>query len=223
MQFSNRIIAIAEEVKYQSLADIGTDHAYIPIYCCNNKKMQKVIACDANKEPLERGKKNIEYYNLLDKIETRLCDGLTGISVGEVETVTIGGMGGLLIMDILEERIEVVKSLKELIIQPQQHIDRVRKYIHSINFKITKEKIIIEDNKFYNILTLEKGTDVKYTETDYILGKLLIEEKNGVLKQFITIELNKIIKIKKQLSNESNRFFEMENLQKMYEEVLQCL
>ena len=224
IQFSKRIFAISSEVGYKTLADIGTDHAYIPIQCFLSKDMRRAIACDINKSPLSRAKSNIEQYNLSDKIETRLCNGLQGLRKNEVDSVTIGGMGGILIIEILENGLEIVNSLKQLIIQPQQNVDKVRKYIHSINLKIVNEKMIIEDNKFYNIITCENTEypQSNYTEIDYLFGKLLIDEKNDILKQFVKLKLEKMLKIKNQIGKNSKSEYN-NTLQKMYEEVLNCL
>ena len=222
IQFSKRIKYIANEVKYDTLADIGTDHAYIPIHCCKTKDMKKVIACDMNPSPLSRATNNITHYNLSSKIQTRLCNGLKGIEIGEVESVTIGGMGGFLIIDILNDAIDVVKNLKQLILQPQQDINEVRKYLHKIGFKISGEKMLIEDSKFYNILICEVGVETQYAKKEYEFGKILIDEKNNILKQFIEIKLEKMQKIKNQINKKSNSNYD-DSLQKLYEEVLKCL
>jgi len=135
MVVSERIRAIARQISYASLADIGTDHAYIPLYAMAAGKIKRAIACDINPEPLCRAKANIELSGLCG-IETRLGSGLKTLSPGEADTCVIAGMGGFLTVSILSESLNIVNGLKQLILQPQSVIPDVRKFVHSINFMI---------------------------------------------------------------------------------------
>ena len=103
MILSPRLLKIAKCIDCDTLADIGTDHGYIPIFAMNNGLCKKAIACDINKGPLLSAKENIELYNLSDKIETRLSNGLLSLSPMEADTIVIAVMGGLLIRDILTD------------------------------------------------------------------------------------------------------------------------
>ena len=95
INISNRLKCVASLVnKGARVADIGTDHAYLPIYLVQNGISNKVYACDVRKEPLRRAQLHIDEYGLSDKITTQLCDGLKGINKGDVDTVTICGMHG---------------------------------------------------------------------------------------------------------------------------------
>ena len=117
MQLSKRLLAVSEMVTSNSrLADIGTDHGYIPIYLIENKRVPRAIAMDVNKGPLNRAKENIEHHGLENYIETRLSDGAAALHSGEVDAVVIAGMGGGLVMKILTEGSGVLKSVKELIL-----------------------------------------------------------------------------------------------------------
>ena len=216
MQLSNRLTTVAQFVtKGNRVADIGCDHAHTSIYLVENEIAISSIAMDINKGPLERAKENICHYQYEDKITTRLSDGAKELKVGEVDTLLISGMGGLLMKKILSDSIEVVKEAKELILQPQSEIALVRKYIYELGFFIEKEAMLIEDEKYYIVIKavradiLDEGIEITKEklvtklpvcietfqknickkpyekEIFYRYGKILLEEKNPVLKQFL--------------------------------------
>ena len=194
MDISLRLKTIAKEVAGKTVADIATDHAYIPIYLCNQKSISKAIASDVNKAPLERAKYNICSYSCQDKIETRLGYGLEKIAYAEVESIVIAGVGGCLIVEILEREPEKTKSFKQLVIQPQSDIYKVRKCLHKIGFEILDEHMVYEDGKFYTIINCEsRGSEVQseYSEVEYTLGKILIQRKDKVLSEYLKAEMQK--------------------------------
>lgn len=195
MQISKRLLAAINYVTpLNRVADIGCDHAYTAIYLMKNQIASHVIACDINKGPIERAKKNIERFGLSLQIETRLSNGAKEIVPGEVDTLFISGMGGELMTTILSDSKEVVLQCKELVLQPQSEVFLVRKYLHSIGFFITNENMLIEDGKYYVMMRAQKGDgmskeEVPYqTETYYRYGKILLEEKNKVLYEFLKKE-----------------------------------
>ncbi len=224
IRLSKRLTVVANQVKYRTIADIGTDHAYVPIYLCNTNKIDKGFACDINKGPLEKANINIRNYNFENKITTLLSNGLSKIFPDQVETIIISGMGGKLTIDILNNNLETVKSLKQLVLQPQLDVYDVRKYIHNIGFCIENEEMILEEGKYYNIISAVASYE-KYTkETDYIFGKVLMENKNQVLKSYIDNKIKKYNQVinnlnlnntlftnkrKEQLLNELNLFEEV--------------
>ena len=131
MELSKRLYAVAGLVtEGASVADIGTDHGYVPIYLVKNNIASKVIAMDINRGPLERARMHIIGHGLKDQIETRLSDGLRMVNPGEVDGMIAAGMGGALVIKILEDSKEVVDSLAFAILQPQSEISKVRKYLH---------------------------------------------------------------------------------------------
>ena len=112
MQLSDRLQAVASMVTENSrLADVGTDHGYIPIYLCEMGKIPSAIAMDV-KGPLLRAKMNIERYHMQEKIRTRLSDGVLKLNPDEADSVVIAGMGGTLVMKILEEGKKVLVDVK---------------------------------------------------------------------------------------------------------------
>lgn len=188
MQLSHRLTTVAEFVtKGNKVADIGCDHAHTSIYLVENGIAVSSVAMDVNKGPLERAKENIARFGYADKITTRLSDGAKELEAGEVDTLLISGMGGLLMNKILSESIEVVKAAKELVLQPQSEIALVRKYIHELGFCIEKEEMLIEDEKYYIAIKARNTGKTEYYEKDifYRYGKVLLEDKHPVLKQFL--------------------------------------
>lgn len=188
IQISNRLKSVANQVKYRSIADIGTDHAYIPIYLYQTGKIDYALACDINKGPLNRAANNIKNYKCDKHIKILLSDGLQKIDC-HVDTIIIAGMGGQLIIDILKNNLKKVNDLKQLVLQPQLDIYKVRKFIHSIGFKIENEDMILEENQFYNIISAVSGNEIYTKEEYYKFGKILIDKKSNILKDYINLKL----------------------------------
>ena len=220
MELSKRLKAIADMVEEKTSADIGTDHGYLPIYLVKEKGLEKVIACDVNKGPLKKAEENISAFNVGDRIQTRLGNGLEKVSPGEVECITISGMGGMLIISILKDGIETVKSAGRLILQPQHDIPRVREYIMSIGFKIDKEDMLIDEGKYYTVISAVKGEDTAYSNIELMFGRKLIETKNIYLKKYLDHRMKKLetiaMKIKEGGSEDNDR------LKDIYEEHRLC-
>ena len=228
MELSNRLKAVVGEVRYPTVADIGTDHAYALIDLFLKDKIDKGIACDIKKGPLEKAKENIVSFGLSDKIQVRLGNGLSVLNSNEVDTAIIAGMGGMLMIDILKQSIEVVKSLKELILQPQLDVNSVRKYLHTIDFQIANEIMILEDGKFYTVIRAIQGKEVYEKESEYLFGKILLDRKDKILKDYLSVLLEKQKKIIYQLKlsatkNAKDRLEKLEQEKNKLEEIYQCL
>ena len=172
-----RLEAIIKHVSGKKIADIGTDHAYIPIYLTENGLADCVIASDINKGPLLIAEDNIKNRGLTEKTETRLGGGLSVLKEGEADTIIIAGMGGILISEILDAGLEVAKKSK-LILQPMNAQYELRKYLLSHGFKITNEDIAVEGFKVYNIIEAEKGEMPPFeTDFEYQIPKYLTNHK----------------------------------------------
>ncbi len=193
MELSKRLYAVAGLVtEGASVADIGTDHGYIPIYLAERQIAVKIIAMDVNGGPLERARMHIIGHGLKGKIETRLSDGLGALEPGEVDTMIAAGMGGGLIIRILEEGKEIVDTLKACVLQPQSEVWRVRKYLLDHHMDIIDEDMVEEDGKFYPVMRAVpavRGESLKYAECEYIFGKRLLEKRHPVLERFLHREL----------------------------------
>ena len=196
MQLSIRLAAVANLAKNAiCLADIGTDHGYIPIYLAQQGKLKSALAMDVNKGPLLRAEENIRKYGLEDIIQTRLSDGAKKLLPGEADTVVIAGMGGALTIRILEESREVLRSVKTFVLQPQSEIHLVRRYLHENNFCICAEDMVREDGKYYPMMQACHGAQEAWKEEEYRFGRYLLQERNACLREFLAKERTSCEKI----------------------------
>lgn len=228
MQLSERLSSVASMVTAGNcLADVGTDHGYVPIYLYERNIISRGIAMDVNKGPLERARLHIAEFGFEDAIETRLSDGLAALKPGEADSVTIAGMGGPLIIRILSAYPEVTASLKELILQPQSEISEVRVWLYEHGYEIVEEHMVFEDGKYYPMFKAVKNPDCrKLTNLEYKFGRLDVLKETSVLKAFVERELaNKkaiIEKLQKESSEKTkNREIEMNALRSELEEIFE--
>jgi tRNA (adenine22-N1)-methyltransferase len=198
MQLSKRLQAVADLVtRGNRVADVGCDHAYTSIYLAEQGISPHIIAMDVNQGPIDRAKENIIRYGYDDRIETRKSDGLKKLQVDEADTILIAGMGGGLVIKILSERMEVMNSISEIILQPQSDIHKVRYMLAENNFLITEENMIKEDGKFYVMMKavpehLAQETE-KYrliVKEHFYYGRLLLEQKHPILSEFLLWDLS---------------------------------
>ena len=172
LKLNPRLAKIAELLpNCQCLADIGTDHAYIPIYALLCGKTRCAIASDINRGPVDRADTNARLFGVEDKLSLRLGAGLETINPSEAEVIVIAGMGGILISDILEKSKAVALSSKYLILQPMTAAKELREYLCANSFSIEREDLVAEEDKIYNILCVRPGGKTQYTEKELILGK----------------------------------------------------
>ena len=197
MELSKRLKAVADMVGTGSvLADIGTDHAYIPIWVVSRGLVPRAVAMDVNEGPLKRAQENILQNGLEEKIETRLSDGFKALAPGEADTAVIAGMGGGLTVRILKNGMEVVRSLKECILQPQSEIDKVRTFLLEEGFSFIREDMVEEDGKYYPMMCVRPpespecaAESEKWPETELLYGRLLLEERHPVLRDYLEREI----------------------------------
>lgn len=141
------------------LADVGTDHGYIPVFLCQIGKIPSAIAMDVNGGPLQRAEAHVAEFGLGDRIKTRLSDGLEKLEPGEADCVLIAGMGGALIQRILSEGEAVLGSVEELILQPQSEVPQTRRFLREHGYRIVDEDMVEEDGKFYFLMKAHRMED----------------------------------------------------------------
>jgi ribosomal protein L11 methyltransferase (prmA) len=196
MKLSKRLQTIADFVKKGAVvADIGTDHAHIPIYLIKNNIISKAYACDINAGPLEKAKENINYYGVKN-IELRLSNGLEKLKTDEADTFIIAGMGGELIIDILDRGQGFFDKKNTFILSPHTKIEEVRNYLLRKGLKIMKEDMCIDEGKFYTVMeAVYIGKTFSYTKGELLFGKYLIDNKNPVLFEYLKKEKQKYLNI----------------------------
>lgn len=162
--------------KGKRVADIGTDHASLPIYIVGNDLSPYAVACDINKGPLNAAKQNIAAANLSDRIDTFLTDGLNGLEQFNPEDVYILGMGGELIWRIIEDSELTKQNGIRLILQPMTHPNDLRLGLYSNGFNIVNETLVRDRDRVYQIIVAEyDGVERTATEVELWLGKKNIE------------------------------------------------
>ena len=167
------------------IADIGTDHAYLPIQLVKENKIQFAIASDVAAGPLENAEKDIVTAGLKNKIETRMGSGLETISKEDrIDTVVIAGMGGKLMTYILNDAWSRNFHFATLILEPNVGEPGVREWLSAHKYQIINEKIIAEAGHTYELIKAEKTNKiVKLTEKELFFGPEILKEKNEVFYQ----------------------------------------
>ncbi|MBR3972272.1 MAG: SAM-dependent methyltransferase [Ruminococcus sp.] len=159
------------------LADIGTDHAYLPVHLALSGKIEKAIAADINEDPLSRGMQTIGKYNVSHLVSTRLSDGLKAFSSEEVTDIVIAGMGADTIISILANAPWLKDADKRLILQPMTKSERVISYLYENGFEIKEQKCCIAEGKPYTVLCVHfTGHNTPCSEYFSYTGKLCPEE-----------------------------------------------
>lgn len=207
MKLTNRLLKIASLVTpNKRLADIGTDHGYIPVYLLNKNIINFAILADINKGPLENARKEIKRNKLANKVDLRLGSGIEVLKKGEVDEIIIAGMGGILIGELLEANKEVAHEAEKLILQPMQAQDELRKYLLNNGYEILDECLEKEDFRLYEIIVTKytgKNTEVE-DDIYYEVGKKLLENKDELLKEFIDNKIKKYNNIIEKLGNKES-------------------
>lgn len=192
IKLSNRLQAIASFVSPESnVADIGTDHGYIPVWLAQNGIARKIVAADINKGPLEHAKKTAAEYGVSGKINFRLCSGLAFSDSAEYDTVIIAGMGGELIASILEAA-PWTKNGTTLILQPNTKIQDLVEWLITNGFEIRNVMLVKEAGKYYQILVVTAGkSDPIFNEADRLIHSMYLKHQDPLLPEYIDHLLNR--------------------------------
>ena len=192
IQLSQRLQAVADLAEDAGVvADVGTDHGYIPLFLIACGKAQRAIAMDINEGPLQRAREHIRQYNQQERIETRLSDGLSKLRPGEARTIVIAGMGGALMKRILTEGEATAHAADCLVLQPQSELPMFRRFLVEYGYRILREDMVYEDGKFYSMMAVkwtesDVGDNLQaMTEADFKYGPLLRARKHPVLRKYL--------------------------------------
>ncbi len=211
MDISRRLRQITQMVTPgMILADIGTDHAYVPAFLLLEGKISSAIAMDLREGPLDHAAQTLHAYHLESKVQLRLSDGLAALVPGEAECAVIAGMGGELIVRILEKDKEAALSLKELILGPQSELEKVRSYLRKNGWIIADEEMIEEDGKYYPLLKVKhlngerQSCPVRQQRLEDLYGPVLLRRKHRVLVDYLRWEQGILLRNQERLQNASS-------------------
>ena len=170
LKLSLRLNAIAKLVPlFGSVADVGTDHGYIPVWLAQNGHTGTLFATDISKDPLEHAKRTAAEYGLVGQIRFFLCNGLEALNGNDIDTVIICGMGGETIAEILSAALWTKESGHLLILQPMSKSSYLRSWLFDNGYKVLSEALV-EDGLVYEILTVAAGKDVPYSPAELLIG-----------------------------------------------------
>ena len=180
-----------------TVADVGCDHGFVSIYLAERDIVPGVIAMDVNEGPLQRAETHVREHHLEDRIEIRLSDGLKAVQTGEVDGAVIAGMGGRLILKILQDCPEKVKHMKGLVLQPQSDWELLRTALWQSGFSFVSESMTEEDHKFYTafLVSFTGRHDRDLTPEEAAFGPLLLQKRDEVLLKYIRKEKKKFQEI----------------------------
>lgn len=170
------------------VADIGTDHAYLPAALILSGRADFVIACDIGEKPLQNARHTVDTLNLADKIDLRLSNGLEKVSPNEVDAVVIAGMGGEVIAGIIENA-KWLKEGKLLLLQPMSSPEILRKFLCQNGYELKSETAISDNSKIYTVMSVSGGQAEKKSEEFYVSG--LLDPKDTLSAEYLRKQLRR--------------------------------
>lgn len=190
---SKRLLAVASFVDDGVyLADVGSDHALLPIYLLQTNKIKWCQAIENKSGPYVRMKAAINEAGFSSYVDCSLSDGLDELN-DEVNSIVIAGMGGLKTIEILEKHKDKLSHVDTIIVDPHRDIAKVRKHVTALGYKIVDEKMIFEDKIYYSIIKFKRSdTPIKYNEEQYLFGPINLSKKDEVFSDFLLLQKKKI-------------------------------
>src|SRR5699024_2730045 len=220
IQINKRLTKVSEYLNHNKLADIGSDHAYLPIYAIQNNLVKEAIAGEVVKGPFLSAQKNTELHGLSKSIEIKLGDGLEVVN-GTADVITICGMGGPLIAQILDEGKEKLIHYPDLILQANIHALPIRQVLQKLGYNIEAEQLIKDKKHIYEIIVAKKGK-MQLSENELKFGPKLMIEKDELFYEKWEREIESLENISNQLKNhkDQTRYNEIQAQIKQIKEVL---
>ncbi len=229
MKLSKRLETVISFVEKGSrVADVGTDHGYVPIVLAERGIAAECLAMDVREGPLRRATDHIRQHGLEEVIETRLSDGVKALKAGEADTVIAAGMGGELVIHILEDGRRLWDQTKHWILSPQSEIDKVRDFLIKNGFFIDREEMVKEDGKYYTVMDVIRGKMEEPAPWELLYGPCLVREKHPVLREFLLKEKEGLTGILDGLENRTgerakDRTLELKRLLSWTEQALEAV
>lgn len=205
LNLSQRLMVVANGIPGgHTVADIGSDHAYLPCYLCLKGKIQYAVAGEVADGPYNSAISQVKALGLENKISVRKGNGLEVIHADEVETIVIAGMGGKLIKDILEDGREKLAGVHRLVLQPNVAAEMIRYWLAENGWELKAESILEEDGKIYEVLVAERGDGFQpyqgMEDAGFQYGPFLMKDKNEAFCEKWKSELQKWRIINRQMA-----------------------
>ena len=171
----------------QTVADIGTDHALLPIYLVQSGRSQKVIAVDVNRGPYETARGRVKALGLEDRIDVRLGDGTAVLRPHEASVLVAAGIGGRSLVGIFERDCGVINTLNYLVLNPMTHLQLVRKWLIENGWLFVDEDLVFEQGRYYQVIAAKPGTnqDKFLTPLELQIGPVLLKKRHPLLKEYL--------------------------------------
>ena len=205
----SRIKAVLNFVEKNSrVADIGADHGYLAIELIKSGRASFVVASDKNSKPLDAAKKNISAAGLNDFIDARLGDGLKVLREGEIDTICVAGMGGALIVEILDNSPEILKSARQLILQPMNAVEKVQAWLKNNGWYIANIDLAEVGGIIYEIINAVKNPA--------LIAAITKKENSPLLEKFNAQKISKLQRVLDEMSKSpaavaSDKFLQIQN------------
>ena len=185
---SERLKTVAAMVPAcHTVADIGTDHGYVPAFLIRTGQCVHVIASDIAEGPCAAARETQARYGLQDVMEVRKAPGLQGLKIGEAQAVVIAGMGGATILRILEERPDITDTVETFVLQPMNAANLLRQWLTEHNFAIVEETLCKENDHIYIIMkAVHTAQKQELSEMEQELGPCILKNKPVMWPEYIT-------------------------------------
>jgi len=210
------------------VADIGTDHALLPVYLVREGLCPKVIATEVKEGPLRLAGANLACFSLRDRIELRRGDGLATLAPGEADAVVLAGMGGATMRAILAAAPAVLAAGPLLLLQPMNGIRGLRTWLYEQAWHIVAEKLVRERQRFYVILAAQPGRGEEPDELALAIGPRLLENRDPLLPAYLALMTGRLEALRLRLAaarspSAAQKAEEAGVLLSKIQEVAQCL
>lgn len=187
IKLSNRLQAVARQIPAGlKVADIGTDHGYLPVFLAVNDISPQIIASDRGKRPLAQAEELVGLLSLENQISCRLGDGLTVFAPGEAEVVCIAGIGGMAMTEMIAAGMAQARAAKRLVLQPQRNVAAVRRFLADNGFRIVAEDLAEDDGFYYEVIAAEPG-EMQLSDLEAEFGPLLLAGGHPLFRDFLSL------------------------------------
>ena len=190
----------------QIVADVGTDHAMLPVYMVQHGLASSALALDVRKGPLERARRHVQEAGLTDAITCRLSDGFSAVGKGEADVYVICGMGGKLIQKILSAGKDRLTDENAIVAGPQLDVPDFRAFVMREGWHIASERMVLENGKFYTLMLLKPGQERggAFSDVELCYGRQLLTRRDPVLLKALAREKKQVEKIRGQLEGKES-------------------